>query len=85
MRQSIHLTILCAVLVLMTACTNCANTTKVKADIATAKADYQRGLDYDRGWQMRIAEHYYKKAFEGFSVDPAQDWGSYGDAGYRWA
>ena len=28
--------------------------------ISTAKSDYLRGLAYDQGWQMRIAEHFYK-------------------------
>ena len=29
--------------------------------VSTAKADRLRGLAYDQGWQMRVAEHYYKK------------------------
>lgn len=53
--------------------------------ISTPKADYLRGLNYDQGWQMKIAEHLYKKAYEGYASDPSQDWYSYTDAGYRWA
>ena len=53
--------------------------------IGTSKADYLRGLAYDQGWQMKIAEHYYKKAYESYASDPSQDWYTYTDAGYRWA
>ena len=53
--------------------------------ISTPKADYLRGLNYDQGWQMKIAEHLYKKAYEGYTSDPSQDWYTYTDAGYRWA
>jgi len=53
--------------------------------ISTPRADYLRGLVYDQGWQMKIAEHLYKKAYEGYASEPAQDWYTYADAGYRWA
>ena len=53
--------------------------------ITTAQADYMRGMAYDIGWQMRIAEHYYRKAYEGYSDDPSQNWHAYSDAGYRLA
>lgn len=50
-----------------------------------AMADYLRGHAYDACWQMRIAEHFYKKSYEGYAPDPSQDWYRYTDAGYRWA
>ena len=53
--------------------------------IGTPKADHLRGLAYDQGWQMQIAEHFYKKSYEGYASDPSQDWYTYADAGYRWA
>lgn len=53
--------------------------------VSPAKADHMRGLGYDAGWQMRVAEHYYQKAYERFALNPSQDWDSYTDAGYRWA
>ena len=53
--------------------------------VSTPKADHLRGLVYDQGWQMKIAEQFYKQAFQGYASDPSQDWGSYTDAGYRWA
>ena len=53
--------------------------------ISTARANFLRGITFDKGWQMRLAEHYYKKAFEDYSTDPAQDWHEYAEAGYRWS
>lgn len=53
--------------------------------VSTAKGDYLRAMAYDQGWQMQIAEHYYREAYEAYSEDPAQDWYVYGDAGYRFA
>ena len=53
--------------------------------VSTSKADHLRGLVYDQGWQMKIAEQFYKKAYEGYAADPSQDWGVYADTGYRWA
>ena len=74
---------LLAVLTMMSACTHCSETKDNKG--SSAMADYQRALAYDKGWQMKIAEHYYKKAYQGFAQTPAQDWYHYTDAGYRWA
>ena len=53
--------------------------------VSTPKADHLRGLVYDQGWQMKIAEHFYKKSYQGYASDPSQDWGTYTDTGYRWA
>lgn len=53
--------------------------------ISTAKSDYLKGLAYDQGWQMRIAEHFYKMSYKGYAPNPSQDWDTYTDAGYRWA
>ena len=75
--------VLCAVLTMMAACTHCSETKD--DEYSPAMAHYQRALAYDQGWQMKIAEHYYKKAYQGFAQNPAQDWHHYTDAGYRWA
>ena len=48
-------------------------------------ADCLRAFVYDESWQMRLAELYYKKAYEALADDPAQDWALYGDTGYRYA
>ena len=53
--------------------------------VSTPKADHLRGLVYDQGWQMKIAEQFYKKSYQGYASDPSQNWDSYADAGYRWA
>ena len=53
--------------------------------VSTPRADHLRGLVYDQGWQMKIAEQFYKKSYQGYASDPSQDWGTYSDAGYRWA
>ena len=74
---------LLAVLTMMSACTHCSETKDDEG--SSAMTDYQRALAYDKGWQMKIAEHYYKKAYQGFAQTPAQDWYHYTDAGYRWA
>ncbi len=83
MKQRIYLIIFCVVLAMMAACTHSSET---KDDVSSsAMADYQRGLAYDQGWQMKLAEHYYRKAYQGFARNPAKDWYHYTDAGYRWA
>ena len=53
--------------------------------VSPPKANHLRGLVYDQGWQMKIAEQFYKKSYQGYASDPSQDWGTYADAGYRWA
>ena len=53
--------------------------------VSTPKADHLRGLVYDQGWQMKIAEQFYKRSYQGYASDPSQNWDSYADAGYRWA
>ena len=58
---------------------------ETKKTVSTPEADHLRGLVYDQGWQMKIAEQFYKKSYQGYASDPSQDWGTYTDAGYRWA
>ena len=41
--------------------------------ISTPRADYLRGRVYDQGWQMKIAEHFYKKSYEGYAPTPSQE------------
>ena len=53
--------------------------------VSTPKADHLRGLVYDQGWQMKIAEQFYMKSHQGYNSDPSEDWGTYTDTGYRWA
>ena len=58
---------------------------KTEKIVSTPKANHLRGLVYDQGWQMKIAEQFYKKSYQGYTSDPSKDWGTYADAGYRWA
>ena len=83
MKQRIYIILLCGVLTMVAACTHRSET--MDDEISSAMADYQRALAYDQGWQMKIAEHYYRKAYQGFAQTPAKDWYHYSDAGYRWA
>ena len=53
--------------------------------VSKPKANHLRGFVYDQGWQMKIAEQFYKKSYQGYTSDPSKDWGTYADAGYRWA
>ena len=83
MKQRIYIILLCGVLTMVAACTHRSETKD--DEISSAMADYQRALAYDQGWQMKIAEHYYRKAYQGFAQTPAKDWYHYSDAGYRLA
>lgn len=56
-----------------------------KAVVSTARADLKRGLDYDFSNQKRLGELYYKKSYEALKTDPAQDWTTYAEAGYRYS
>ena len=63
MNHRIYIVLLCTVLTMMAACTHCSETKD--GDSSAAMADYQRALAYDQGWQMKLAEHYYRKAYQG--------------------
>ena len=64
--------------------------------VVQADKDYKQAVDYDGQWQVRLAEMYYRKAYEALKkanedglFPPADDqsysWFLYGDAGYRYA
>lgn len=64
--------------------------------VVQADKDYKLAQDYDGQWQVRLAEMYYRKAYEALKkanedglFPPADDqsysWFLYGDAGYRYA
>ncbi len=87
MRRELKTTIaiLCAVLAL----TGCTGETKtggtMSEKVFTALTWRDEALEYDKTGQMRLAELYYKKAYELMEDNPSQDWLAYGDAGYRYA
>ena len=64
---------------------NVINSMETEKIVSSPKADHLRGLVYDQGWQMKIAEQFYKKSYQGYASAPSQDWHTYTDAGYRWA
>ncbi len=64
--------------------------------LVQADEDYKLAVDYDGQWQVKLAEMYYRKAYETLKkanedglFPPADDqsysWFLYGDAGYRYA
>ena len=76
---------LCVVLA-MTGCTGEKKAGGAISDkVYTALAWRDEALEYDKAGQMRLAELYYKKAYELMKDEPSQDWLAYGDAGYRYA
>ena len=80
--------ILCIVLVIL----GCAGKQAVDGEekmteaARTALQYRKQALDYDfRLHQMRLAELYYRKAYETLKDNPSQAWDIYADAGYRHA
>ncbi len=56
------------------------------SETAVAARDYlYRGMEFDSQKKIRLAELYYKKAYETLDNDPAQEWTCYAGAGYRYA
>ena len=83
----IVLVFLCFVQV-FSSCTNSSDSiddNKSAKVISTAKADYFRAVDYDKGGKKRLAEHYYKRAFEKYGKARSRNWPDYSETGYRWA
>ena len=83
MKKNIHIIICCTLLALI-GCTGKTSdeTAKIVDEI---QVDYQRAREFNNANQMRLAELYYKKAFEALRDEPFQDIFIYGDAGYRYA
>ena len=64
--------------------------------LVQADKDYKLAVDYDGQWQVRLAEMYYRKAYEALedayedglfplANNQSYSWFLYGDAGYRYA
>ena len=77
-------------------CTGSPKTDQRPEWLMQADEDYKLAQDYDGQWQVRLAEMYYRKAYEALEdayedglFPPADDqsysWFLYGDAGYRYA
>ena len=89
MRQALHLIILCAWLALMAGCSGkpTGDSEEKMSETARTALQYRKqASDYDfRMHQMRLAELYYRKAYETLKDNPSQAWDIYADAGYRCA
>jgi AraC-like DNA-binding protein len=83
MFKQIILVVLCVVA--LVACRGEKASDHVSKKVNTAISWHADALEYDKAGQMRLAELYYKKAFEALKDNPSQDWITYGDAGYRYA
>ena len=86
MRKTRFIIILSAIVIVLLACTNHGqhqNQTveQTKRDTA-AMADWERGSKYDRIGQKRIAEMYFKKAYDALKDHPARDWKTYSKSAY---
>lgn len=84
------------VLMALVGCTGSPKTDQRPEWLMQADEDYKLAQDYDGQWQVRLAEMYYRKAYEALKkanedglFPPADDqsysWFLYGDAGYRYA
>ncbi len=84
------------VLMALVGCTGSPKTDQRPEWLMQADKDYKQAVDYDGQWQVRLAEMYYRKAYEALKkanedglFPPADDqsysWFLYGDAGYRYA
>ena len=87
--------IICALMAFV-GCTGSPKTDQRPEWLMQADEDYKLAQDYDGQWQVRLAEMYYRKAYEALKkanedglFPPADDqsysWFLYGDAGYRYA
>lgn len=87
--------IICALMALA-GCTRSPKADQRPEWLMQADEDYKLAQDYDGQWQVRLAEMYYRKAYEALKkanedglFPPADDqsysWFLYGDAGYRYA
>ena len=95
-RMSFKLLIIC-VLMTLVGCTGSPKADQRPEWMVQADKDYNQALDYDGKWQVRLAEMYYRKAYEAMKkanedgLFPRDDdgqsfsWFLYGDAGYRYA
>ena len=77
--------LLCFVAALATGCTKDSDNDNQDDIVAQARADHKLASEYDEQWKMRLAEIYYKKAYDALSDNPEKDWKCYGHSGYAYA
>ena len=86
MKGTRFIIILTALVIVLLACTNHGQNQdqtveQTKGDTA-AMADWKRGEECDRIGQKRIAEMYFKKAYDALKDNPARDWNAYAKSAY---
>ena len=82
MKKVTYIILLCAAVVLTAGCADEKAGDAMNEKVYTALTCRDDALEYDKAGQMRLAELYYKRAYELLEDNPLQDWLVYGDAGY---
>ena len=85
MKKATYIILLCAAVALTAGCADEKAGGSMSDKVYNAITWRDDALEYDRAGQMRLAELYYKKAYETMKDEPSQDWLVYGEAGYRYA
>ena len=85
MKKVTYIILLCAAVVLTAGCADEKAGDAMNEKVYKALTCRDDALEYDKAGQMRLAELYYKRAYELLEDNPLQDWLVYGDAGYRYA
>jgi len=85
MKKATYIALLCAAMILTAGCTDEKAGASMSEKVSNALDCHKNALEYDEAGQMRLAELYYRRAYELLKDNPSQDWLVYGDAGYRYA
>ena len=85
MKKTLYIILLCVAVALTAGCTHEKAGGSMSEKVHTALTCRNDALEYDMAGQMRLAELYYRRAYELLKDDPTQAWLIYGDAGYRYA
>ena len=85
MKSTLYIILLYAAVALTAGCTEKQAEGEANVEVVVAQANREQGLLFDLDGKLRLAELHYKKAFETLKDNPAQDWFTYSDAGYRYA
>lgn len=76
--------VLCVVIALV-GCTGNEKSNNRPEWMKQAVRDYNQGIEYDLSGRMRLAEMYYRRAYEAMKEDPTQRIGFYGMTGFRYS
>lgn len=76
--------VLCTVMALA-GCTGSGKSDNKPEWLKQAVRDYNQGIEYDMSGQMRLAEMYYRRAYEAIKEEPEQRIKFYGQTGFRYS